>query len=146
MSNSGWSRLLVIYFLSCQAQFSFYCPWLFLFETFDQSIELPLLPANSSNVICESDVPLVICWSIIHVHVSGVSDRTYPCLTASVLLNHSPAVPLNTTPHVALLYNRPVFRTRLSVLYFLIMTHKASCHTLSKAFLTSIIMIAYLCN
>ena len=56
----------------------------------------------------------------------------------TVVLNHSPVLPLNRTALWALSYRFSMACMMLALmLYFLIVAHKASCHTLSKAFLKS---------
>ena len=55
-----------------------------------------------------------------------------------VVLNHSPVLPLNRTALWDLSYRFSMARKMLALmLYFLIIAYKASCHTLSKAFLKS---------
>ena len=59
--------------------------------------------------------------------------------TPTVGLNHSPVLPSNRTALWALSYRFLMARMMLALmLYFLIVAHKASCHTLSKAFLKSV--------
>ena len=61
----------------------------------------------------------------------GESSRT-----PTVVLNHSPVLPLNRTAPWALSYRFSMARMMLALmLYFLIVAHKASCHTQSNAFL-----------
>ena len=65
-----------------------------------------------------------------------VGDSRHPCRTPTVVLNHSPVLPLNRTALWALSYRFPVARMMLALmLYFFIVAHKASCYTLSKVFL-----------
>ena len=67
-----------------------------------------------------------------------VGESRHSCRTPTVVLNHSPVLPLNRTTLWALSYSFPMARMMLALmLYFLIVAHRASCHTLSKAFLTS---------
>ena len=67
-----------------------------------------------------------------------VGESRHPCRTPTVVLNHSPVLPLNRTALWALSYRFSMARMMLALmLYFLIVAHKASCHTLSKAFLKS---------
>ena len=67
-----------------------------------------------------------------------VGESRHPCQTPTVVLNHSPVLPLNRTALWALSYRFSMARTMLTlILYFLIVAHRASCHTLSKAFLKS---------
>ena len=64
-----------------------------------------------------------------------VCDRRHPCLTPTVVLNHSPMLPFIWPAHVAL----SMVRTRFAlILYFRMVAHKAACQTLSKAFLKSV--------
>ena len=61
-------------------------------------------------------------------------ESRHPCRTPTVVLNPSPVLPLNRT--ALLSYRFSIARMRMALmLYFLIVAHKASCHTLSKAFL-----------
>ena len=66
-----------------------------------------------------------------------VSESRHPCRTPAVVLNHSPVLPLNRTAALwALSYRCSMARMMLTLmLYFLIVAHWATCHTLSKAFL-----------
>ena len=67
-----------------------------------------------------------------------VGESIHPCRTPTVVLNHSPVLPLNRTALWALSYRFSMARMMLALmLYFLIVAHKPSCHTLSKAFLKS---------
>ena len=67
-----------------------------------------------------------------------VGESRHPCRTPTVVLNYSPVLPLNRTALWALSYRFSVARMMLALmLYFLIVAHRASCHTLSKAFLKS---------
>ena len=67
-----------------------------------------------------------------------VGESRHPCRTPTVVLNHSPVLPLNRTALWALSYRFSMARMMLALmLYFLIVAHKALCHTLSKAFLKS---------
>ena len=62
-----------------------------------------------------------------------VGESRHPCRTPTVVL-----LPLNRTALWALSYRFSIARMMLAlVLYFLIVAHKASCYTLSKAFLKS---------
>ena len=64
-----------------------------------------------------------------------VGDRRHPCLTPTVVLNHSPVLPFIWTALVALSQSCSVVRTRFAlILYIRMVAHKAACHTLSKAF------------
>ena len=68
-----------------------------------------------------------------------VGESRHPCRTSTVVLNHSPVLPLNRTALWALSYRFSMARMMLALmLYFLIVAHRASCHTLSKAFLKSL--------
>ena len=67
-----------------------------------------------------------------------VGESRHPWRTPTVVLNHSPVLPLNRTALWTLSYRFSMARMMLALmLYFLIVAHKASCHTLSKAFLKS---------
>ena len=67
-----------------------------------------------------------------------VGESEHPCRTPNVVLNHSPVLPLNRTALWALSYRFSMARMMLALmLYFLIVSHTATCHTLSKAFLKS---------
>ena len=59
-------------------------------------------------------------------------DRRHPCLTPTVVPNHSPMMTFIWTTLVALVQTRIAL-----ILYFRMVAHKAACHTLSKAFLKS---------
>ena len=60
-----------------------------------------------------------------------VGESRHPCRTPTVVLNHSPVLPLNRTAFWALSYRFSMARMMLALmLYFLIVAHKASCHTL----------------
>ena len=64
-----------------------------------------------------------------------VGDRRHPCLTPTIVLNHSPMLPFVWTALVALSYSCTMVRTRFAlILHFRMGAHKAACHTLSKAF------------
>ena len=53
-----------------------------------------------------------------------------------IVRNHSPSMPFIRTVLVALSYRCSMTRTRLTpMLYFLMVAHKAACHTLSNAIL-----------
>ena len=70
--------------------------------------------------------------------LKSVGESRHPCRTPTVVLNHSPVLPLNRTALWALSFKFSMARMMLALmLYFLIVAHKASCHTLSKAFLKS---------
>ena len=67
-----------------------------------------------------------------------VSESRHPYQTPTVVLNHSPVLPLNRTALWALSYGFSMACMMSALmLCFLIVAHKASCHTLSKAFLKS---------
>ena len=67
-----------------------------------------------------------------------VGESRYLCRTPTVILNQSLVLPLNRTALWALSYRYSMIRMMLALmLYFLTVAHKASCHTLSKAFLKS---------
>ena len=59
-------------------------------------------------------------------------ERRHPCWTPSVVRNQSPVLLLNRTAFWALSYKFSMTRMMLALmLYFLIVAHKDSCHTLS---------------
>ena len=63
-----------------------------------------------------------------------IGESRHPCRTPIVALNNSPVLPLNRTALWALSYRFSLARMILALmLYLLIVAHKASCHTLSKA-------------
>ena len=67
-----------------------------------------------------------------------VGESRHLCRTPAVVLNHSPVLPLNRTALWAMSYRFSMARMMLALmLYFLIVAHKASCRSLSKAFLKS---------
>ena len=60
-------------------------------------------------------------------------ESRHPCRTPTVVLNHSPVLPLYRTALWALSYRFSMARMMLTLmLYFLIVAHEASCHTLSR--------------
>ena len=62
-----------------------------------------------------------------------VGESRHPCRTLTVVLNHSPVLPLNRTTLWALSYRFSMARMMLALmLYFLIVAHRPSCHTLSR--------------
>ena len=68
-----------------------------------------------------------------------VGDRRHHCLTPTVVLNHSPMLPVIWTTLVALSCSSSTVQTRYAlILYFCTEAHKAACHTLSNAFLKSL--------
>ena len=69
--------------------------------------------------------------------LKSIGESRHPCRTPTVVLNHSAVLPLNRTALLALSYRFSMARMMALMLYFLIAAHKASCHTLSKAFLKS---------
>ena len=75
-----------------------------------------------------------------HMILSGrrLGETRHPCRIPTVVLNQSLVLPLNRTALWALSYRFSMTNMMLAMmLYFLIVAHKASCHTLSKAFLKS---------
>ena len=89
-------------------------------------LTLPSWSSNASHII--------LCRKML----KRVGESRHFCRTPTVLLNHSPVLPLNRTAHWALSYRFLMARMMLALmLYFLVVVHKASCHTLSKAFLKS---------
>ena len=97
-----------------------------------------LLPALKPA--CSSAIFMVI-QSLTHDSrkmLKGVGESKHPCRTPTLVLNHSPVLPLNKTALWALSYRFSMVRMMLALmLYFLKVDHKASCHTLTKAFLKS---------
>ena len=85
-------------------------------------LTLPSLSSKASHMILSRKM------------LKRVGESGHPCRTPTVVLNHSPVLPLNRTALWALSYR---FSMARMMLYFLIVAHKASCHTLSKAFLKS---------
>ena len=70
--------------------------------------------------------------------LKNVGESRDPSRTPTVVLNHSPVLPLNRTAPWGLSYRFSMARMMLALmLNFLIVGHKASCHTLSNAFLKS---------
>ena len=85
-------------------------------------LTLPSWSSNASHMILPRKV------------LKRVSESRHPCRSPTVVLNHSPVLPLNRTTLWTLSYRFSVARMMLALmLYFLIVVHKASCHTLSKA-------------
>ena len=67
-----------------------------------------------------------------------VGESRHPSRTPTVILKHSPVLPLKRTALWALSYRFSMARMMLALmLYFLIVAHKASCHILPKALLKS---------
>ena len=90
-------------------------------------LTLPSWSSNASHMILSRKM------------LKRVGERRHPCRTPIVVLNQFPVLPLNRTALWALSYRLPMTRMMLALmLYFLIVAHKASCHTMSKAFLKSI--------
>ena len=57
-----------------------------------------------------------------------VGESRHPCRTPTVVLNHSPVLPLNRTARWALSYRFSMARMMLALmLHFLIVAHKVSC-------------------
>ena len=104
-----------------------------------------MLSAKRKLVISHPSMLTLSSWSSNASHMilsrkmlKRVGESRHPCQTPTVLLNHSPVLPLNRTALRALSYRFSVARIMLALmLYFLIVAHRASCHTLSKAFLKS---------
>ena len=89
-------------------------------------LTLPSWSSNASHMILSMKM------------LKRVGENRHPCRTPTVVLNHSPVLPLNRTTLWALSYRFSMARMMLTLMfYFLIVTHKASCHTLSKAFVNS---------
>ena len=117
-------------------------------KTVYQDASLIFLFCIYDTVICKAEIgnaPMLILpsWSSNASHMilsrkmlKRVGASRHPCQTPIVVLNHSPVMPLNRTALWALSYRFSMARMMLALmLYFLIVAHKASCHTLSKAFL-----------
>ena len=88
-------------------------------------LTLPSWSSNASHMILSRKV------------LKRVGESNYLCRTPTVVLNHSSVLPLNRTALWALSYRFSMARMMLALMYFLIVAHEASCHTLSKAFLKS---------
>ena len=68
-----------------------------------------------------------------------VGDKRHPCLTPTVVLNHSPMLPFIWTALVDLSQSYSMVRTRFAlILYFRMVAHKTACHTMPKAILKSV--------
>ena len=90
-------------------------------------LTLPSWSSNASHMILSMKM------------LKRFGESRHPCRTPTVVLNHSPVLPMNRTVLWALSYRFWMTRMMLALmLYFLIVAHKASCHTLSKIFLKSI--------
>ena len=91
-----------------------------------QMLTLPSWSSNASHMILSRKV------------LKRVGESRHSCRTPTVVLNHSPVLPLNRNALRALSYRFSMARMMLALmLFFLIVPHKASCHTLSKTFLKS---------
>ena len=66
--------------------------------------------------------------------LKSVGDSRHPCRTLTVVQNQSPMLLLKITALVALSYRCSMVRTSLEPM---LVSHRAACHTLSKAFLKS---------
>ena len=87
-------------------------------------LTLPSWSSNASHMIFSRKM------------LKRVGGSRQPCRTLILVLNHSPVLPLNKTARWDLSYRFAMARMMLALmLSFLIVAHKASCHTLSKAFL-----------
>ena len=110
----------------------------FLFCNYDSS-------AKRKLVISRPPMLTLPSWSSNASHMilsrkmlKRVGESRHHCRTPTVVLNHSPVLPLDKTALWALSYRFPMTRMMLAlILYFLIVAHRASCHALSKAFLKS---------
>ena len=105
------------------------------------------------NVICkaevgnesspDADTTFMVIQSLTHdslqQNLKRVGESRHPCRTPTVVLNYYPVLPLNRTALWALSYRffNGSYDAGIDVVYFLIVAHKTSCHTLSKAFLKS---------
>ena len=105
----------------------------------------PLLPAKWKLVMSRPPMLTLPSWSSKASHIilsrkmlKRIGESLHPCRTPTLVLDHSPVLPLNRTALWAVSYRFSMARIMLALmLYFLIVSHKASCHTLSKAFLKS---------
>ena len=89
-------------------------------------LTLPSWSSNASHVILSRKM------------LKRVGESRHPGRTPAVVLNHSPVLPLNRTALWALSCRFWMACMTLALmLYFLIVAHKDSCHTISKAFLKS---------
>ena len=104
------------------------------------------MPSSKRNLVISRPPMLTLSsWSSKASHMilsrkmlKRVGESRHPCRTPTVVLNHFPVLPLNRTALWALHYRFSMARMVLALmLYFLIVALKASCHTLSKAFLKS---------
>ena len=110
-------------------------------------LTLPSRSSNASHMILSREMLKRVfegrMWDLnVSVPDHGLSfyfgESSHPCRTPTVVLNHSPVLPLNRTALWALSYRFSMASMMLALmLYFLIVAHRASCHTLSKAFLKS---------
>ena len=121
-------------------------------ETVHQDTSFIFLFCIYNNVICKAEVdnkspPMqtLPSWSSNASHMilsrkilKRVGESRHPCRTPTVVLNQSPVLTLNRTALYALSYIFSMTCMMLALtLYFLIVAYKASCHTLSNAFLKS---------
>ena len=68
--------------------------------------------------------------------------RIHPCLTPTVVLNHSPLLPSIWTALVALSQICSVVRTRFAlILHFRMVANKAACQTLSNKDMVQILLV-----
>ena len=89
-------------------------------------LTLPSWSSNASHMILSRKI------------LKSVGQSRDPCRTPTVVRNHSPVLPLNRTALWVLSYRFSKARMMLALmLYYLIVAHRASSHTLSKAFLKS---------
>ena len=90
-------------------------------------LTLPSWSSNASHMILSRKM------------LKRVGESRHTCRTPTVVLNHSPVLPLNKTALWALSYRFSMARMMLALmLYFLIVAHSCPLvHTLSKAFLKS---------
>ena len=90
-------------------------------------LTLPSWSSNASHMILSRKM------------LKRVDESRHPCETPTVVLNQSSVLPLNRTALWALSYRFSMTRMMLALmLYFLVVAHEASCHTLSMAFLKSV--------
>ena len=106
---------------------------------------LPLLHLRVSSAVRKlmiSRPPMLTSCNASHMILSRemlkrVGESRHPCRTRSRLWS-CPVMPLNRTAPWALSHKFSTTRIILALmLYFLIVNHKVSCHTLSKALLKS---------
>ena len=104
------------------------------------SVFTTMSSARRKSVMRRPPMLTLPSWSIKASHMilsrkmlKRVGASRLPCRTRIVVLNHSPVLPLNKTALWALSYRFSMARMMLALmLYFLIVVHKASCHTCQR--------------